>query len=114
MSSCIFCKIVSREVKSEVVFENDKFVVFKDLNPQAPVHFLLVPKEHIESVNDVNESNEKFLEGVFSTIKKVAEKFGFDKSGYRIVVNTGPDSGQEVKHIHFHILAGRKFSWPAG
>ncbi|MFN3550812.1 MAG: histidine triad nucleotide-binding protein [Endomicrobiia bacterium] len=114
MDGCIFCKIVNKEIKSEIVYEDEKFVVFKDINPQAPIHLLLVPKQHISSVNDIDEKNEKFLEGFLSIIKKIAQKLNFSESGYRVVVNTGKDSGQEVLHIHFHILAKRKFSWPPG
>jgi histidine triad (HIT) family protein len=114
MNNCIFCKIIRGEIKTDFIFEDEKFVVFKDINPQAEKHFLLVPKVHIESINDITVEKEKFLSGVFSVIKHIAEKFGFDKTGYRTVINTGKDAGQEVLHIHFHILAGRKFSWPPG
>ena len=114
MDECIFCKIIHRDIKTDFIFEDDKFVVFKDIKPQSPLHLLLVPKKHIESINDFDEENEKFLLGVFTIIKKVAEKLGFDKTGYRVVINTGKDAGQEVLHIHFHILSGRKFSWPPG
>jgi histidine triad (HIT) family protein len=114
MSGCIFCKIINREMKTDFVFENDNFVVFKDINPKADVHLLLVPKKHIESINYVNIDNEKFLSGAFLVIKQVAQKLGFDKNGFRVVINTGKDAGQEVLHIHFHILAGRKFGWPPG
>lgn len=114
MNECIFCKIINKEIKSEIIYENDKFVVFKDINPQAPIHLLLVPKQHISSINEIDEKNERFLEGVFRVIKKVAQELNFSENGYRVVVNTGKDSGQEVLHIHFHILAKRKFSWPPG
>ena len=114
MDGCIFCKIISGEIKTDFIFEDKKFVVFKDINPQAKVHLLLVPKEHIGSINDIGAKDEKFLAGVFAVIKQVAEKLGFDKTGYRTVINTGKDAGQEVLHIHFHILSGRKFSWPPG
>lgn len=114
MEGCIFCKIICGEVKTDFIFEDDKFVVFKDINPQAPVHLLLVPKKHIQSINDVSEKEEKFLSGVFRVIRQVAEKLGFEKTGYRTVINTGKSAGQEVLHIHFHILAGRKFNWPPG
>ncbi len=114
MNECIFCKIINKEIKSEIVYEDEKFVVFKDINPKAPIHLLLVPKQHISSINDIDEKNENFLEGVFNVIKNVAKRLDFFETGYRIVLNTGKDSGQEVLHIHFHILAKRKFSWPPG
>ncbi len=114
MKECIFCKIANGYLKTDFIFEDENFVVFKDLNPQAPVHLLLVPKQHIVSINDVDDENKKFLANSFVTIKHVSQKLGFDKTGYRTVINTGKDSGQEVQHIHFHILAGRKLGWPPG
>jgi histidine triad (HIT) family protein len=114
MEGCIFCKIINKEIKSEVVYEDERFVVFKDINPQAPIHLLLVPKKHISSINEISDEDEKFLDGVFSVIKKVATDLDFANSGYRVVINTGKDSGQEVLHIHFHIFAKRRFSWPPG
>jgi len=112
--NCIFCKIVAKEIKSEIVFENDKFVVFKDIQPQAPIHLLLIPKEHISSVNDITETNEQVLNGIFSTVKEIAKKFDFDKKGYRMVINNGKEAGQAVDHLHLHILAGRSLKWPPG
>ncbi len=111
---CIFCKIINKEIKSEFVYEDENFVVFKDINPQAPIHLLIVPKKHIVNINDVDENNVEILKNVFLVAKKVAEKFNVKENGYRIVVNTNKDAGQEVFHIHFHFLAGRKFQWPPG
>jgi len=114
MNKCIFCKIINKEIKSDIVFENDKVIVFKDIKPQAPLHMLVVPKKHISSVNEVDESCKDFIAEVFIVAKILAEKLELKDKGYRIVVNTGKDAGQEVLHIHFHFLAGRQFSWPPG
>lgn len=114
MEGCIFCKIVNKEIKSEIVYEDNKFVVFRDINPQAPIHLLVVPKQHLENISIITEENEAWLHGIFSVIKNVAEKLGILKEGYRVVVNNGKNAGQEVNHLHFHVLAGRKFSWPPG
>ncbi|MEM4367676.1 MAG: histidine triad nucleotide-binding protein [Candidatus Anstonellales archaeon] len=114
MEGCIFCKIVNKEIKSEIVYEDNKFVVFRDINPQAPIHLLVVPKQHLENISTITEENEAWLQGIFSVIKNVAEKLGILKEGYRVVVNNGKNAGQEVNHLHFHVLAGRKFSWPPG
>ncbi|MCX7956489.1 MAG: histidine triad nucleotide-binding protein [Endomicrobia bacterium] len=112
MEGCIFCRIVDKQIKSEIVYEDVNFLVFKDINPQAPIHFLVVPKKHIENINFIEDDNS--LEGIFSVIKKVTKELGLDKDGYRIVQNNGRNAGQAVDHIHFHVLAGRKFGWPPG
>lgn len=114
MNDCIFCRIVNKEIKSEIVYEDERFLVFKDINPQAPIHLLVIPKKHISSINEITEENEEVLYGIFSVINKIANKLGFSKDGYRVVVNTGKDAGQAVFHIHFHVLSKRKFSWPPG
>lgn len=114
MEGCIFCKIINKEIKSEIIYENENFIVFKDIKPQAPIHLLVVPKKHLENISFITDENEDNLKGVFSVIKKVAEKLGILDEGYRVVINNGKDAGQEVNHIHFHILAGRKFGWPPG
>ncbi len=114
MVNCIFCKIINKEIKSEFIYENENFIVFKDINPQAPIHLLIVPKRHIENINSIKEEELDILKNVFSIAKRVAQDLGVAESGYRIVVNTNKDAGQEVFHIHFHFLAGRKFQWPPG
>ncbi len=114
MNSCIFCKIINKEIKSEIVYEDDIVIAFKDINPQAPLHLLIVPKKHIENVNEVNSEDKELVGHVFVVAKEIAKKFNVDKDGYRIVVNTGKFAGQAVFHIHFHFLAGREFSWPPG
>lgn len=110
---CIFCKIVSGEIPCQKVYEDDDILAFYDLEPQAPIHVLIIPKQHIESSNDINYSNSKIIACIFEVIPKLAKKLDLN-SGYRIVSNCMEDAGQTVKHIHFHILGGRKFTWPPG
>jgi len=108
MEDCIFCKIIKGEIPSTKVYEDDNVLAFKDINPAAPIHILVVPKQHIENVLEINEGNKKILEDVFLAINKIAKKLGIDKDGFRVITNCGKDSGQEVMHLHFHILAGAK------
>ncbi len=108
MEDCIFCKIIKGEIPSTKVYEDDNVLAFKDINPAAPIHILVVPKQHIENVLEINEGNKKILEDVFLAINKIAKKLGIDKDGFRVITNCGRDSGQEVMHLHFHILAGAK------
>ncbi|MCF6466521.1 histidine triad nucleotide-binding protein [Clostridium sp. Cult2] len=114
MSDCIFCKIINKEIPSEIIYEDDKVIAFKDVNPQSPIHFLVIPKEHIESSNYIDDENSSLIGHIFLTIKDLAKKQGIDQDGYRIVNNCGAFGGQTVSHIHFHVLGGRKFSWPPG
>ena len=104
MSDCIFCKIIKGEIPSKKVYEDDKVLAFNDISPEAPVHFLIIPKEHIESVNDISEKNSEI----------VVKELGIDETGYRIVNNCGKDGGQTVNHMHFHVLGGRDLKWPPG
>lgn len=107
-SDCIFCKIAGGEIPAEKVFETEKVVVFKDIRPQAPVHLLVVPKEHIEAYSNGFKSYGTELLGLlFHAAEEAAKIAGVDKSGYRLIVNTGPDSGQEIAHLHMHLLGGR-------
>lgn len=108
MEDCIFCKIIKGEIPSTKLYEDDNVLAFKDINPAAPIHILVVPKQHIENVLEINEGNKKILEDVFLAINKIAKKLGIDKDGFRVITNCGRDSGQEVMHLHFHILAGAK------
>lgn len=114
MIDCIFCKIAGGEIGS-LVYEDDKVVAFDDLNPQAPVHVLIVPKKHIEKLADIEEDEDVCLAGhILAVASKIAKKRGVDKDGYRVVVNNGPGAGQSVWHLHFHLLGGRVFGWPPG
>ncbi|MEA3492799.1 MAG: histidine triad nucleotide-binding protein [Candidatus Margulisiibacteriota bacterium] len=109
---CIFCKIVRKEIPAEIVFEDNKVLAFKDINPQAPHHILFIPKEHVTSVADLE--NIIVISDLFAAMKQVAQTIGIDKSGYRIVVNHGKEAGQAVPHLHFHLLGGRPLKWPPG
>ena len=110
---CIFCKIISGEIPSTKVYEDDTVVAFNDLEPQAPVHVLIIPKQHITSMADINESNSAVVAHIFEVAAKIAKEKGLD-DGFRVVSNCGDSAGQTVKHLHFHLLGGRDFGWPAG
>lgn len=110
---CIFCKIAAGEIPSTKVYEDDRVVAFNDLDPQAPVHILIIPKEHIASAAEINESNSSVVAHIFEVAAKIAAEKGLD-NGYRIVNNCGESAGQSVKHLHFHLMGGRDFGWPAG
>lgn len=107
MEDCIFCKIIKGEIPSNKVYEDDEILAFKDINPMAPVHILVIPKKHIESANNIEEEDELLIGKIFTVIKKLAKENNLD-NGYRIVNNCGEDGGQAVKHLHFHLLGGRK------
>ncbi len=111
---CIFCKIVSGEVTSEKVFEDDLCVAFKDLTPQAPIHILLIPRRHLVSLNDADEENAEILGHLLLTASKIAKEKDFAEDGYRVVINTNENGGQTVFHLHVHLLAGRQFIFPPG
>lgn len=106
MSECIFCKIIDGDIPSSTIYETDKVKVFKDINPAAPVHLLVVPKVHISDINDINETNVSVVYECIFAIKKAAELTGISESGYRIISNSGKDSGQMIDHLHFHLLGG--------
>lgn len=109
---CIFCKIASKEVKSSIVYEDEDVLAFNDINPQAPVHIVVIPKEHIATLNEVKDFG--IYEKIFIAIDKIVKELKVDKDGYRIVANCNKNGGQTVFHIHFHILAGRYMEWPPG
>jgi histidine triad (HIT) family protein len=113
MADCLFCKIAAKELDSEIVFESDHIVAFKDINPAAPVHVLVIPKEHIASVQDLSSQHASLLGEVFEAIGKIATEQGVD-TGYRIVSNVGRAAGQSVFHVHFHLIGGREMAWPPG
>ena len=114
MSDCLFCKILNGEIPSEKVYENEWVYCFEDINPEAPVHVLLIPKTHISSANELNEENSLVIAKIFEAAAVVAKNLGIAKSGYRIVNNCGVDGGQTVGHLHFHLLGGRNLGWPPG
>ncbi len=113
MKDCLFCKIINKEIPSELLFEDDKVIAFMDINPQAPVHFLVIPKEHIESAKDINDDNKDLIGHIFNVISKLAKEQNLDL-GYRVVNNCHEHGGQTVNHLHFHILGGRQMLWPPG
>lgn len=113
MDDCIFCKIAKGEIPSNKAYEDDKVLAFYDLEPQAPVHILIIPKEHILSAAEITEENSGVVAHIFEVAAKLAKEKKLD-GGFRIVSNAGEDAGQSVKHLHFHLLGGRTFGWPAG
>lgn len=114
MSDCLFCKIIAGDIPSDKVYEDDKMLAFKDIEPQAPTHIVIVPKTHISSANEVTADNAEYIAHIWTVIPKIAKELGIDENGYRVVNNCGKDGGQTVNHIHFHLMGGREFGWPAG
>jgi len=111
---CLFCKIIAGEIPSTKVYEDEFVYAFRDIEPQAPVHILIVPKEHIASANELNEKNADVLSRIFLAAAKLAKEEGIAEDGYRIVNNCGFNGGQTVNHLHFHMLGGRSLAWPPG
>jgi len=112
--SCIFCKIAGGEIPATKVYEDEDVLAFRDLHPQAPTHILVIPRKHIATVNDLDESDAVLIGKLFLAAKKIAANEGFAENGYRVVMNTNRDGGQTVFHIHLHLLAGRTLHWPPG
>lgn len=109
----IFKRIIDREIPAKIVYEDEYCLAFEDVHPVAPTHLLVIPKKEIASVDDISPSDEPLIGHIFTAIRTIAAKFGLT-DGYRVVANCGRDAGQEVQHLHFHILAGRKLTWPPG
>ena len=115
MTDCIFCRIASGEIPATIVRRSDEAVAFRDLDPRAPTHVLVIPTKHLESVRDAESDEDRRLLGsLLAFTAEVASELGLDAGGYRIVTNTGPDAGQSVAHLHLHLLGGRRMSWPPG
>lgn len=114
MTDCLFCKMIAGEIKPDVVLETDDVLAFRDINPQAPTHVLVVPKQHISTINDLEMDHEALVGKLYLAAKEVARKEGISESGYRTVMNCGEGAGQSVFHIHLHVLGGRKMKWPPG
>jgi histidine triad (HIT) family protein len=114
MSECLFCKFVSRELPTREVLRDDDVLAFDDINPQAPTHVLIIPTRHIASVNEVGPGDAAAVGRLICAAKKIAEDRGLSSDGYRLVLNTGPNAGQTVFHMHLHLLGGRAFAWPPG
>ncbi|RZU47289.1 histidine triad (HIT) family protein [Fluviicoccus keumensis] len=111
---CLFCKIAAKQIPAKTAFENDRVIAFHDLFPQAPTHILIIPKAHYTTLNDVPASEAALVGELMTTASQLAKEHGFDEAGYRVVMNCNPDGGQSVYHIHLHLLAGRKLTWPPG
>ena len=112
--TCIFCKIAAGEIPAAKVFEDERAIAFRDINPQAPTHALVIPREHVASLNEAGEETEALLGHLLLVAARVAREKGHAEGGYRTVVNTGADAGQTVFHIHVHVLGGRTLTWPPG
>lgn len=108
MEDCLFCKIVKGEIPSTIVYEDDEILAFNDIEPVAPIHILVIPKKHITSLAHMEDGDELIIGKIYKVINIIAEEKGFKQDGYRVVVNCGKNGGQEVMHLHFHILAGKK------
>ncbi len=112
MEDCIFCKIVDKEVPADIVYQDEEVLAFKDINPAAPVHILIIPKKHIPSVNHMELQDKELIGKLFLVAQKIAKEQGIAESGYRLVFNIGEDAGQTVNHLHLHQIGGKKLNWP--
>ncbi|MFW2331773.1 MAG: histidine triad nucleotide-binding protein [Nitrospinota bacterium] len=115
MDNCIFCKIVKKEIRATILYEDEKIIAFNDINPQAPIHVLAIPKKHVANIHElVGHERPLLTGGLIEVLGQVASDLKIDKLGFRIVLNSGPDGGQEVQHLHCHLLAKRQMRWPPG
>ena len=108
MEDCVFCKIIKGEIPSDKVYEDDEILAFKDINPAAPVHILVIPQKHISNLLEIEENDEIIITQIYKVINKIVKEMNIEKDGFRVIVNCGKDAGQEVMHLHFHVLAGKK------
>jgi len=113
MSGCVFCRIARGEASASIVYKDEEIVAFEDINPQAPYHILVIPKDHIPSIMDLSSGNIYVVGKIYNAIKEIARSKNLEK-GFRVVVNCGPLAGQSVNHLHFHLLSGRRLGWPPG
>jgi len=114
MSDCIFCKIVAGEIPADKVYESDTVIAFRDIEPQAPKHLLVIPKRHVATLNDLDEGTVGLVGELYLAAKQVAADEGVAESGYRTLINCNEDGGQDVFHVHLHLMAGRRMGWPPG
>ena len=114
MEKCLFCRIIKKEMESNILYEDDDILAFKDVNPQAPVHLLIIPKKHIPGITELEEEDKELIGKICLVAKRIAREQSVYQCGFRLVVNSGPDAGQAVQHLHFHLLGGRKLGWPPG
>ena len=113
-NDCLFCKIVEKKIPADIVYESENIIAFKDIEPKAPIHCLIIPKKHISTINDIVGSNSNIIGLMYEAAAQLARTLNVDKDGYRVVMNCNSNGGQTVYHIHLHFLAGRRFSWPPG
>jgi histidine triad (HIT) family protein len=113
-ADCIFCKIIAGEIPSQKVYEDDRVLAFRDIHPVAPTHVLIVPRKHLASVNDIGPEDEPTVGHLFGAARQIARDEGLQESGYRLIINTGPDAGQDVFHLHMHLIGGHKMRYPMG
>ena len=114
MSDCLFCKINKGGIPTEKVYDSDEVFAIKDINPQAPIHLLIIPKKHFSTVLEIQEEDHELIGSIYSIANRLAKKNGLDQTGFRVVVNCGAEAGQSVFHIHYHLLGGRPLKWPPG
>jgi len=112
MTECVFCKVAAKELESDIVYEDPHVIAIRDINPQAPIHIVVIPKRHIVNITEVKDFS--IFDGIFKAISKIALQEKIAKNGFRVVINQGEAAGQTVPHLHFHIIAGRDLSWPPG
>lgn len=112
--NCIFCRIASKEIPSRIVYEDEKVMAIEDVNPQGPVHLLVIPMKHIPTMQDITEGDTDLMGRLFRTINRLARERGISEKGYRVVINCGPAGGQTVYHLHLHLIGGRSMKWPPG
>jgi histidine triad (HIT) family protein len=113
-AECLFCRIVAGELPAQILRQTDNVIAFRDINPQAPTHILMVPKEHLRSLEEIGEGHPAVLAELIQAATQLARTEGVDRTGWRLVANTGADAGQSVHHLHFHLLGGRRMAWPPG
>ncbi len=114
MSDCLFCKILEGEIPADIIYESETAIAFRDINPQAPTHVLIIPRRHIATINDITPDDEKLVGSLYSVAKEIAATEGHAEDGYRVVMNCNEGAGQSVFHIHLHLLGGRGLGWPPG
>jgi len=112
--SCLFCDIVNKKIPTSLIFENDQVAAFNDINPQAPVHLLIIPKKHITNMESISDADSSLLDEIFKTARHLAKEKKIASSGYRLIANCNAEGGQTVNHLHFHLMGGRQMNWPPG
>jgi histidine triad (HIT) family protein len=112
--NCLFCRIVNKEIPSNIIYEDESLLAFRDINPQAPVHILIIPKKHIAGLNHITFDDNELMGKIQNLAREIAEKENISSTGYRLVANCGKDAGQAVDHLHYHLLGGRHLGWPPG